>query len=156
MEWILVSLVILAAAFGATGGVVYYFHRFYDRYIQQRLLREKQLAIYEEITCLVSKVKATLALTSGDETLRQWRQAMMEPLKEMLGKSYQWSIFLPEEIGEMPAEYASKIAHNLSRLDGIGPTELSAVADVIVDIKKVEQEEARRLEQKIRRAIGML
>jgi hypothetical protein len=155
VEWILLSLVILAAAFGATGGVVYYYHRIYDRHLQQRLLREKQLAIYEEITCLVSEVKAAIAYSSGDETLRQWRQAMMDPLKEMLGKSYRWSIFLPDSIGELPAEYASKVAHGLSRLDQPGPGDLAAVAEIIADIKKLENEAARQLEARIRQAMGI-
>lgn len=154
MEWLLLSVVILVASFGTTGAVLYYAHHFYEQRLQQRLLREKQLKIYEEISSLVGTVKSTLELSSGEETLREWRQALMEPLKEILTKSYQWSIFLPSEVATLPAQYASKVAHSLVRLDGLATAELSVIAEAIEGIKKIEQDNARMLEQKIRQLVG--
>ncbi len=159
MEWILLSLAILGASLGATGGVVYYYHRFYDSFVQQRLVQEKQLDIYEEIVTLVGRVKATLEYTSGDETLSEWREALREMLREMLGKCYQWSIFLPDSISDLPAKYAGKVAHSLSRLDNldeIAPDDMDAVAEIFAEIKKLENEAAQELQHGIRRTIGVI
>lgn len=156
MEWVLLSLVIIASAFGATGGVVYYYHRFYDRFVQQRLLQEKQLEIYEDIVCLMSNVKATLDYTSGDETLRQWKLALMEPIREILRKSYQWSVFLPEGVSDLTAEYASKIAHSLNRLDTVTVDNMQAAAEIIAEVERLEETAAKALHQKIREAIGVV
>ena len=155
MEWILISFAILMATFGASSGVVYYYHRFFGRYIQNRILQEKQIAIYEEIICMVGNVKAVLDYTSGDETVRQWREALMEPLREMLRKSYQWSIFLPENLHDLPAQYASQLAHRLNRLDQITSDDIHEVADIIAELKKIENDSAQTLHQKIRETIGV-
>lgn len=155
MEWVLLSLVIIASAFGATGGVVYYYHRFYDRFVQQRLLQEKQLEIYEDIVCLMSNVKATLDYTSGDETLRQWKAALMEPIREILRKSYQWSVFLPEGVTDLTSEYASKIARSLARLDNVTTDNMQVAAEIIAEVEQVEEKAAKALLQKIREAVGV-
>ncbi len=155
MEWLLISFVILVATFGATTGVVYYYHRFFGRYVQNRILQEKQIAIYEEIICMVGNVKAVLDYTSGDETVRQWREALMEPLREMLRKSYQWSIFLPDSLHDLPAQYATQLVHRLKQLDQITPDHIDEVAEIIAELKKIENDAAQHLHQQIRITIGV-
>ncbi|NDJ85781.1 MAG: hypothetical protein GYB66_07840 [Chloroflexi bacterium] len=154
MEWILLSLAIVGSALGTAGGLVYYYHRYYERFIQYRLLQEKQLAIYAEIAGYIGQVKATLEYTSGDETLREWKAALKQPLREMLGKSSQWSIFLPVTVRDLPAEYAGKVAHSLNRLNNLPPSDLSPLADTINEIKKLENEAASQLRQHIRQELG--
>lgn len=154
MEWVLVSLAIVGATFGSTGAVMYYYHRFNEQHIRQRMLQQKQLEIYEDITQLMCQVKSSLAYASGDETLSQWKQDLMIPLRQMLSKTYQWSIFLPDSIGDLPEQYAGKVASSLKRLDGVLPNELASMADIIAEIRQVEADASRELRRKIREAIG--
>ncbi len=153
MEWLLLSLAIVGATFGSTGAVMYYYHRFNEQHIRHRLLHEKQLAIYEEITRLMCEVKSSLAYASGDEMLNKWKQDLMLPLREMLSKTYQWSIFLPQSIGDLPEQYAGKVATSLRRLDGLSPNEIASMADIIAEIRQVEADASRELRRKIREVI---
>lgn len=79
----------------------------------------------------------------------------MEPLREMLRKSYQWSIFLPDSLHDLPAQYASQLAHRLNRLDQLTSDDIDAVADLIAELKKIENEAAQNLHQKIRETVGV-
>ena len=155
MGWILLSFSIVGGAMGAAGVLIYYYRQYYNEFAQQRLVQEKQLAIYEEVVCLVGNVKTTFEYSSGDETLRQWKLTLTDTLREILGKSYQWSIFLPESVRDLPANYARKVAHSLSRLENMSPNDLDSVADAIAEIRKIENEAAQELQQKIRIAIGI-
>jgi hypothetical protein len=63
MEWIVVSLAIVIAAGGTAAVVLYFVRRWYFVWLQERLLQEKQMRVYEEISELVGNVKATLEYT---------------------------------------------------------------------------------------------
>lgn len=155
MQWIVLSLTIVAATAGATATVLYFIHSWHTDWLKERLLQEKQLAVYHEISVLISNVKATLEYTSGDETLGEWRSAMMIPLKEILGKSYEWAVFLPDPLQDLPSHYAGQIARRLSKLNSLGPNELETFAGVIEEIKQLEHQAAKELQEKIRAELAI-
>jgi hypothetical protein len=152
---ILISLSILFATAGATLTTLIFIQRAHTLWLQERLIREKQLAIYEEISTLISAVKGTLEYSSGDETLGEWRSALMEPVHEILQKSYQWSIFLPAEMRDLPAQYAGKLALGLNKLNNLTPDQISSFASLIQEIKQLENEAAEDLQQRIREVAGV-
>ena len=155
MEWIILSLTIAAATGAATGTVLYFVHRWQTPWLKERLLHEKQLEVYQEISQLVSQVKATLEYSTGDETLGEWRSSLMSPLREILYKSYEWAVFLPKGLQDRPSQYASKVARGLTRLQSLPPEELDAYAEIIDDIKKLESEAANELQSQIRQELGV-
>lgn len=188
MEIIFLSLTILVAVFGSTGMVLYYYHRFFGKYIiaerekknpaEQPLppipsppqevqvvvdnkpaaivldkayaLRQKQLDTFAEITRLAGDVKAILEYTSGEETLRQWKQRMEGPLREMLRRSYEWAVFLPQELQDLPSRYASQLMRSLVQLDTVNRDEISTYAAIFNDIREIERVAAEELLRKIR------
>lgn len=155
MDWIFFSLSIVLATGGTAAIVLYFAQRWYTIWLHERVLHEKQLAVYEEIAELVGRVKATLEYTSGDETLGAWRTALMVPLRDMLCKSYEWAVFLPSELQDLPSQYASKLARALSQFDGLGPKEFDAYAGLIDEMKQVEKQAAADMQARIRTALGI-
>lgn len=155
MELILLSFTIMAAVFGATAAVLYTINRWHDDWLQRQLLQQKQLAVYEEITRLIGDVKATLEYSSGDETLGEWRSALMGPLHQMLCKSYEWSVFLPNDLQELPSRYASRVARQLKKLDDVLPAELDSYASIIEELKSTENEAAIDFQKRIRETVGI-
>lgn len=155
MEWVLMSLTIFIASFGATAAILYFVNRWHTDWLQERLLQEKQLAVFEEISLHIGEVKATLELSSGDETLGEWRIALMSPLRQMLCKAYEWSVFLPDDLQELPSRYASRVARQVAKLDDVLPAELESYASIIEDIKKTENDAADDLQRRIRQQVGI-
>ena len=64
---VLISLAILITGIGSTTAVLLFAYRWQSQWLAQRILHEKQLAVYEEITALIGTIKATLDYSSGDE-----------------------------------------------------------------------------------------
>lgn len=155
MEWIVVSLAIVIAAGGTAAVVLYFVRRWYFVWLQERLLQEKQMRVYEEISELIGNVKATLEYTTGEETLGEWRGALMVPLREMLYKSYEWAVFLPEPLQELPSQYAGKVARSVARFNTLPSGELDTYAEIIDEIKGIERQAAADLQQQIRKAVGI-
>lgn len=120
-----------------------------------KALRDKQLQVYSEIASLIGNIKSTLDYTTGEETLRQWKEAMMSPLREILRRSFEWALFLPGTLKDLPAQYASKVVRSLAQIDNVPPDQIEAYANIIASIRQTENEAARELQQKIRGELGI-
>lgn len=181
MEWIVLSLTMLVSIGGATGAVLFYYHR-YGRVAplpqiptalsapiapqippwatspvsideqdeMSYVLHEKQIEILTDIACHIGNVKDVLEYTTGEETLRQWKLSMMTPLREILRKSYEWSVFLPQDLQESSVEYASKVLRSLAALDSVESNSLETYASILAEIKRCENEAADVFRLKVR------
>jgi hypothetical protein len=155
VDAIFISLAIVLSSVGVTVTILFFIRQWHTVWLRERLLHEKQLVVYEEITGLIGQVKAILEYTSGDETLGEWRSALMTPVREMLAKSYEWSVFLPDELQDLPTQYASKVARGINKLSQTNSRELDSFASIIQDIRVLENEAAQELQQRIREFVGI-
>jgi hypothetical protein len=73
----------------------------------------------------------------------------------MLCKSYEWAVFLPEPLQELPSQYAGRVARSVARFNTLPTDELDTYAEIIDEIKEVERQAAADLQKQIRKAVGI-
>ena len=95
MEWLVQTVLGLFFLAATVASLIVYLERNYQRFLQQRLLLEQRIVIYQQLATTVGRIKEIINYASGDNTVRQWKHSVMTQLNDLRCHAFAWSIFLP-------------------------------------------------------------